>query len=228
MAVLKVKHSPACWCLQKPGKTPRAAHHHRKLSISWTPPLWWSHCPKHRFLDPGPAQPSGLVRDHPELPADDTNKEDIWIAFLFDVAKPPLCLGFPSSECCADVFKEDWQWNVWHTPEMLKTLRSAYVVYRENGPKFASSHWASLWIVGLQTKERKSTLACVTLSGHSFSLIHMEQVQRQVSSQCHFSIILIFISQFQVHGQAHTSHHMARFTSSALPGLLMTLADCLR
>ncbi len=35
-------------------------------------------------------------------------------------------------------------------------------------------------------------------------------------------------SQFQARGQTHTGNHMARFTLSALPGSLMTLADFFR
>ncbi len=99
MAILKVKQSPACWCLQWPGKTDWAAHHHGTLSSLSTPP-WWPHPPN---LDPGSAQPSGLVRGSPKLPTDDTNKEDIWNAFLFDMAKPPLWADFPSSEYGASI-----------------------------------------------------------------------------------------------------------------------------
>ncbi len=175
MAILKVKQSPACWCLQWPGKTDWAAHHHGTLSSLSTPP-WWPHPPN---LDPGSAQPSGLVRGSPKLPTDDTNKEDIWNAFLFDMAKPPLCADFPSSEYGAAVFNDGWWWNVWLTPEMLKTLRAEYVVYRENGPKFASSHSASLWIPCLQTKACRWTLVYVPFSKDYFSLIHTEQVKCQ-------------------------------------------------
>lgn len=106
--ILKVKHSPAWRSLQRPGKTHSTAHHQWTLSSLSTPSLRGSHSPKSRCLDPGSAQPSGLVRGSPQLPPVDTNQDDIWIALLFDMAKPQLCADFPSCEYCVAVFKKDW------------------------------------------------------------------------------------------------------------------------
>lgn len=209
MTVLKVKHSPAGWCLQKPGKTDWAARYHGTLSSLWTPPLWWPHPPKRGCLDPGSAQPSGLVTGSPQVPPDDTNKEDIWIAFLFVMAKSPRCTDCPSSKDCAAVFKVDWRWNACLTTERLKTLRSEYVVYRENGPKFASSHSASLSISCLQTKARKWMLAYVPFSKHYLSMIHTEQVKCQLSSHCHFSTCFFFFTISNPWASPHKQPHSA-------------------
>lgn len=86
-------------------------------------------------------------------------------------------------------------------------MRSEYVVYWENGPKFASSHSASFRIPCLQAKARRWTLAYLPFSKHYFSLIHMGQVKCQFSSQCHFSIFLFNISSpwASPHKQPHSA-----------------------
>ena len=90
------------------------------------------------------------------------------------------------------IFKGNGWRNVRLTPEMLKALRSEYVVCWENGPRFARSHSASLSFARLQTKARKWMLAYDT--EHHFSLIHMEQVKCQCGSHCHFGIFFTLSS----------------------------------
>lgn len=104
-------------------------------------------------------------------------------------------------------------------------MRSEYVVYWENGPRFALSQSASLSIPCLQPRVGRVTSAHAPISKHLFRQKHKEQVKCQFSSQCHYSVCFQFFNSAGKPTNMTAGHS---FLCHTPPESLMTSVDLLR